>query len=392
MGPARDRPVADMTNRMLPLHDARRIAVEAAPVAPPLVEVDAQRLADVARHGAIGSEVLHREDCLYMAFAGGAIACFDCRNLTEKWRFAVPAFDLLSRFDGTVVLEDDAAIVRVADHWMVLDAASGALRKEFTGPAMNLRRGAVVDGRVLAPFRAGTESAFGSLDPATGELRWSRALARRGRGVAVLTAARGIVGFAVTPSTYSAFDLDSGAPRWSLDVSDIGRSETVFGREDGVVSGWAIAVGELFVLPVRSGHWLGVSIDDGSIAWKLEVPCRNPGNAAYPGQGKLYSFADGHYLVIDPSDGTLLVDEPIDEPELAMGGIGSPLLTPSHLWGVHIDSGRVFALERDSGRPAWVSPPNGATPVDRPPTIACGLLHTVDLSGRLRTFEPAPGG
>lgn len=89
----------------------------------------------------------------------------------------------------------------------------------------------------------------------------------------------------------------------------------------------------------------------------------------YAGEGNLYSFADGHYLVIDPTDGTLITDELIDLPELAMGGIGSPLLTDTNVWGVHIDTGRIFALERTSGRPDWISKPGGATAVDSPPHL-----------------------
>lgn len=374
-----------MKDRLLPFYNAGRIAGEAGPLQPPLIEVAPQRLRDMRKRGATGCDVLHTKGYVVLSFPSGWIGCFDGRTFTEIWCFAVPEFDPLARFDGTAVLVENEVIVRVADAWSRLDLASGAITKTFTGPRMDLRRGLVCDGGMIATFWDGKTSCIGSMDLSTGELKWSQPLS--GPAASVLTAGKGIVGLATTPSIYSAFNTDDGQLQWELDVRKLGQVQNVFGLQDGVVSGWSIVVNDLFVMPVRSGYWLGVNIATGLIRWELQVPCHNPGNGVYAGAGYLYTFADGHYIVIDPATGTLIKDELVDSADLAMGGIGSPLLTDTHVWGVHIDSGRVFALERASGRPDWISEPGGATTVDSAPSLNGGFFYTVDLAGNLRVFQ-----
>jgi outer membrane protein assembly factor BamB len=148
-----------------------------------------------------------------------------------------------------------------------------------------------------------------------------------------------------------ALDSDSGAPRWRRSWPRPGRgaedseARRVFLREDDVIA-------------EAGTHVVSVTLGDGRLRWEAE------GEAHVLRDGLLYAVVGADYVVRRAHDGKtalkrpLSADAPAGVAPVAADAPTITLVTETHAF-VSSRSGRLVALQRDTGRYAWHHAPAG---------------------------------
>jgi outer membrane protein assembly factor BamB len=238
-----------------------------------------------------------------VAATDNGAAAFARRDGARLWDV-----DLGDRANTPVAVSAGTLVLTTWDgHLLLLDAATGVVRATVTLPGDVLGPAAAGSGVAVASWDDGFSAGLVAVDAATGALRWRHAVAADGvsspavmDGVAVVVAGDGRV---------HAFDVSTGAPRWTRATPGAGSPEvppavatdlvvadrlgTITALRPGTgapqwrTSGRGAAVRGG---PAVAGRVVGLPIDDGRVLLRrghdvtvLDPPGRVSGVAAGPG-------------------------------------------------------------------------------------------------------------
>jgi outer membrane protein assembly factor BamB len=184
----------------------------------------------------------------------------------------------------------------------------------------------------------------------------------------------------------SAFEPGSGRAVWQAQT----RPRLAAGAG---LSGSAVLVGAL------DGEVIAVHAENGQVLWRAavssEVLTAPTGDAdtvvVRTGDGRLYGLA--------AADGQRRWTFDRAVPTLSLRGISQPVVADDRVY-VGLDTGKLVALELDSGRVLWeeaVSVPGGRSEVERlvdldaDPVLADGVLYAVSYGGQVVALDAATG-
>jgi outer membrane protein assembly factor BamB len=286
-------------------------------------------------------------------------------------------------------MDGPTLVTRWGEELFRLDPAGGELLDRRPVPELSLSLGVVVQGAAIGPYWADDAYWCGRLELDRGIVLWRRRIL--GPDVGFLTAAADVVGLDLAESAYAGLDLATGAERWRLDLADRAAWTDSFGqRLPGSLAGWAVAAGELLVLPVAGHHVLGVDAASGELRWDQRVSLAMPSSFAYDGGRRWYCAGDTNFLCVDTETGELLLTADTREAYQAAGayGLGPLALSESHVWGASVRRGTLVALDRADGSVAWTHALDGRFPPRNPPVVLDGRLYLLDMTaGRLHVLE-----
>jgi outer membrane protein assembly factor BamB len=203
-------------------------------------------------------------------------------------------------------------------------------------------------------------------------------------------------------SRVSAFDLATGRNLWRADARP--EEETTGGLGGGLA-----VEGELLVVVSGFAEVLGLSVNDGSIAWRRRLPA--PARGA-PGVAEGRAFVptlEGQMLAVRLDSGEIAWTYRGSGGGAGLLGIPAPAIDAGTVIGA-FPSGEVAALRPDTGRVLWVeslaatgglAPLNELSSVRAAPIISQGrvialagggLFVSLDLRSGRRVWEREVGG
>lgn len=216
-----------------------------------------------------------------------------------------------------------------------------------------------LDAVAIAPIAVDDRSAYvgdvdggvTALDLATGRERWTADVRTTVPGAPAPVEGRVYVsalGSQTTAGAVVALDTSDGEPLWRTDDEAI---------RSNVVS--APVLTETALLVLEATAVTSLDPEDGSVRWRTEIvnPLRSPpfffqGTATpapVPADGDVFVVdVTGRVYALDAETGEILWDYALNDPS----PVSPPVVTAEHVL-VPTDSGTLYAIDRDSGRLAW---------------------------------------
>jgi outer membrane protein assembly factor BamB len=234
--------------------------------------------------------------------AAGAIGAFGPDG-DRAWRRELPVTTSPKPVDDALLLGESADAARL----VALDRETGAVRwRTELGPDLLRGAPAVGGGSVVATASAGDgeSGAVVALERATGERRWSTALESGVRAAPAVRA--GTVHVETDDGRLLAYALADGTRLWEVAT--------------GVPGATAPAVTEELVVALVENRLVGVTREEGTLAWTTDVGYATingvsvVGDVAYVGGGRLSG--------VDVDDGTPVLEVPVPG---TGGGFGAPV-------------------------------------------------------------------
>jgi outer membrane protein assembly factor BamB len=184
----------------------------------------------------------------------------------------------------------------------------------------------------------------------------------------------------------TAFEPGSGRVLW--------RAETRPRLAAGAgVSGSAVLVGAL------DGEVIAISAEDGRALWRSGVSSEVLAPPAGDGDTVVVRTGDGRLYGLAVADGQRHWTFDRAVPTLSLRGVSQPVVAEGRVYA-GLDTGKLVALELDSGRVLWeeaVSTPGGRSELERlvdldaDPVLADGVLYAVSYGGQVVALDAATG-
>jgi outer membrane protein assembly factor BamB len=195
-----------------------------------------------------------------------------------------------------------------------------------------------------------------------------------------LTALAGERLFTLMGDDLVALDAATGGTLWQTPLA-------TFGKRWSDTAACLAVDGDRVVFSLL-GATVGFDAADGRPVWQMSGPGASGPWMLY--EARLYSTS-GAYRVVDVPRGVTIVEGAADPdaapPPPAARYVGLPVVTGTHVFVVDSPAGRLWALDRDDGRPVWMHRPPDGFYAERP-VGAGGRLFLQGRSGLL-CYGPA---
>jgi len=271
-----------------------------------------------------------------------------------------------------------------------LDAATGKVRWTIPiGHVDNDPGPVVAGGIVLAPGREGNTGVLYGLDAKTGKTMWSQkagaaagsGLNPGGLGFVNLVVARDVVYATGTAGALTAYDIATGAVRWTVSATDVpdqsppvtDGANVYVGGEDGALLAYNAADGAPGWRYLTDGP---VSSGQGTATRAADVAAAN--GVVYLDNG------DGTVRALDAATGAVRFNVP------SVDGASSPAFTPQVVAGTLYVSGQtgIVAMDAATGALRWRQPAGtGQSTV----TVRAGIVFDTDENGHVYAVDAATG-
>ena len=179
-----------------------------------------------------------------------------------------------------------------------------------------------------------------------------------------------------------AFDRENGKRQW--------RSKT----EDRISGGLYAGYGQV-LYGTREGEVVALNSDDGDTLWRSEVSSEVLAAPTSNGGLVVAQTIDGHVLGLDGATGEQIWDYETTVPNLTLLGGAPPVIVNGRVYA-GFASGKVAAIEADTGAPLWerrVAEPSGRSELDRLVDVNANLLvenggvFTATFQGQLSVLD-----
>jgi outer membrane protein assembly factor BamB len=184
----------------------------------------------------------------------------------------------------------------------------------------------------------------------------------------------------------SAFAVDSGKPRWQVDLN--------------VPISGAVGVGQsLVAVGTRDGRVIALARDTGEQRWVAKVSSEVLAPPAIGDSIVVAQTVDGRLVGLAIADGKLLWVYERAEPALSLRGADAPILVPNAVLA-GFASGRLAAVRLDDGQALWEIPvalPRGRNEIERlvdvdvAPLVFSDAIYAASFQGKLVALNPSNG-
>jgi outer membrane protein assembly factor BamB len=300
------------------------------------------------------------------------LLCLEVGSGEVRWRHGA------ERGWGECLLAGEVVVVTPApDRIEELDLTTGAVvRTARVETGYVLRSSVVLGDRVLGPLVDGRLAAWDR----NGEvLTWTGPAVR---GDLPVAAADGLL-VGVADGVLIGLEVDDGAERWRLPLTELGRREVFGDLEDGTVVGRVLVHDGRLWCAVTGGGVLCADLRDGTVLWHDKHWRIGVGLELVP-PDELVVLADDVLLTLDAQTGAVRRRVPVRASTPLQAPFGPPALSVSHAWMVD-RRGQLVAARLADGVVEQSMPVGGA--VFEQPALDDNGLYVVTFDGRLAAFE-----
>jgi outer membrane protein assembly factor BamB len=190
----------------------------------------------------------------------------------------------------------------------------------------------------------------------------------------------------------SAFDAQSGARIWSVDVEAAGS------RSSGGGGGVAVA-GPILVVATGQAQVLGIEAATGTEIWRITVTAPLRSGPAIAGNRAFAISVDNQVHAIDTQTGAKLWSQAAITESAGLFGSSTPAVDGNIVIAT-FSSGEIYAMRVDNGRVVWSEGLGGSLRADAIssladvrglPIVDRGVVYAVSHSGRMAAIDLRSG-